>query len=158
MITVTLARKPPRSTIQAQCMDTGTGALNIGACRVGTSGGGAQCSYWPEPCGGHTSLRSQNTPTLHNNNAPRLEGRYPANLIVVHRAGCVPLPPEVEKYQINRWSDGQKPFGGGAGHPYEGAEAGALVERWSCVEGCPARAFDRPEVFMQVQDTDTSPE
>ncbi len=35
MIVVTVARKPHGSTVAASCLEWGTGALNVGACRVG---------------------------------------------------------------------------------------------------------------------------
>jgi hypothetical protein len=32
-----------------------------------------------------------------------------------------------ESHRINRWTDGSKPFGGGAGHPYDGVDVGGAV-------------------------------
>jgi len=44
---------------------------------------------------------------------------------------------------INRFTDGMKPFGDGAGHPYESSGGGEEdVPVYECAEGCPVRALD----------------
>lgn len=47
---------------------------------------------------------------------------------------------------INRFDDGMKPFGGGAGHPYTSTpttESGTeTVDVWDCVPECPVRMLD----------------
>ena len=45
---------------------------------------------------------------------------------------------------INRFTDGMKPFGEGAGHPYESTGGGTEEQAvYSCAEGCPVAALDQ---------------
>jgi site-specific DNA-methyltransferase (adenine-specific) len=70
--------------------------------------------------------------------------------------------------QINRWSDGAKPFGNGAGHAYtshvsEGGQPGSFVlshdprcvkvdkEIYACVFGCPIRELDNQSGFSKTK-------
>lgn len=58
-----------------------------------------------------------------------------------------------EPYIINRWSDGSKPFGGGAGHPYEGFEENG--GRWPANLVIDERIAQRSEAgnfFFRVQE------
>ena len=70
-------------------------------------------------------------------------GRWPANFYLVHSPGCrVVGHTQGDQYAINRFTDGAKPFGGGAGHKYEGHEVSLNVPVWECVENCPATLLD----------------
>ena len=47
-------------------------------------------------------------------------------------------------YAINRFADGAKPFGGGAGHPYESTRTPPqAVPVFDCAPGCPVAELDR---------------
>jgi len=72
------------------------------------------------------------------------KGRWPANVILSHSPDCVCVGTRPDKgYTINRFKDGAKPFGDGAGHEYESEEvAGGEVEVYACVSGCPVRMLD----------------
>jgi site-specific DNA-methyltransferase (adenine-specific) len=79
-----------------------------------------------------------------NIDGARVHGRWPANFIIVHSAECVMSGLKKGKgYTINRFVDGAKPFGGGAGHLYESEEFDDVYEDWNCVEGCPALELER---------------
>jgi len=59
--------------------------------------------------------------------------------------GCTPLGTrQVKGYTINRFTDGAKPFGGGAGHEYESENMAdengeETIDEWQCVEECAVR-------------------
>ncbi len=69
-------------------------------------------------------------------------GRWPANLVITHYPDCRVVGTQDDDYQINRFTDGAKPFGDGAGHEFvsESIEGTSIV--WECVEGCPVRAMN----------------
>ena len=91
-----------------------------------------------------------------NIEASRVTGRWPANLVLGHQPGCFHTGnKEVPAYVINRWDDGAKPFGGGAGHPYTTTVQGPeLAETWECVDGNGTRFGDAggaSRFFKQVK-------
>ena len=79
---IILARKPPKGSIAANVLEHGTGALNIDACRIGST-----VETWPK-----TRARPNNTRDMHHNytgggshtvetgQAPA--GRWPANVVL----------------------------------------------------------------------------
>jgi hypothetical protein len=71
-------------------------------------------------------------------------GRWPSNIVFIHDPKCrLAGTRQASGYTINAWTDGAKPFGGGAGHPYESTETGEAIEEiWECVEGCPVKELD----------------
>lgn len=125
--------------------ETGAGALNIDGSRVGGSGGGTHCDNRDEngKCLGHNNAgRSTSGETIHGpDTAP--EGRWPSNLVIEHSPECRKVGiKRGDGYTINRWTDGAKPFGGGAGHEFEGEDVAETVEIWECVDGCPVRTIN----------------
>jgi site-specific DNA-methyltransferase (adenine-specific) len=75
---------------------------------------------------------------------PHPAGRWPANVVLSHGPGCkVVGTRQAKPYTINRFDDGAKPFGGGAGHPYTSFQVSAGAEQvWECVPGCPVALLD----------------
>ncbi len=71
-------------------------------------------------------------------------GRWPPNTVLCHAPDCRQTGTRTVKAPvINRFTDGMKPFGDGAGHPYEtvgGGDEEILV--WDCADGCPVKALD----------------
>jgi site-specific DNA-methyltransferase (adenine-specific) len=144
-----LARKPIEAqNVASQVLATGTGALNIDGARVGYEAGGDSAS--------NPAASSRRGSKYHVGNGIWREagdgfeaivhpkGRWPSNCMLSHAPGCkcvgtksVPAP------TINRFTDGMKPFGDGAGHPYE-SSGGGSEERavYECEEGCPIRKLD----------------
>ena len=116
---IVVARKPlDAKTVAANVLAHGTGALNIDGSRVG----GAFESGWSKS----GSKASENTSMSGANYArdPKPDnaaGRWPANVVLDEsQAAALDLQSGVSKSSgvINRWDDGAKPFGGGAGHEY----------------------------------------
>lgn len=102
---------------------TGAGALSVDAARIETNSGANETN---------------------NLTGVRAEGRWPANVALSHSRDCRRVGMRaVEGYTINRWNDGAKPFGGGAGHEYttETRDGGEIVA-WECVDGCPIKMLN----------------
>jgi site-specific DNA-methyltransferase (adenine-specific) len=77
---IVVARKPVQGGVAANVLDHGTGALNIDACRIGTSGGGNVCPGGDQ-CKCVTSGVSY-SPTKHPVRREGEFGRWPANVIL----------------------------------------------------------------------------
>jgi hypothetical protein len=141
---VTVARKPILGSATQNVIDHGCGALNIDGCRTNTPprATGTKTSGDGQNRGPDAKLRQgsgRDSQRAYDDNLP--SGRWPANLILQHRPGCALTGTVPDTYQINRWTDGAKPFGGGAGHEYEGEEQVGTVEVWECVEGCSVKGL-----------------
>lgn len=135
-------RKPiQESTIAKQVLKTGTGALNIDACRIGTqtrtnaSGPGKERNTMVK------GMVSGTETEIHN------YGRWPANILLTHSPGCKQVGTQkVDAPVINRFTDGAKPFGNGAGHAYESEQQGDAegkeeIAVYSCEPGCPVKVL-----------------
>jgi len=133
-----LARKPlSEKTIAANVLEHGTGGINIDASRIGlgndkTKGG----------CAGTSAIHGGGI----NKRAPvdHTKGRFPANLILSHKPGCTQVGTKEGKgYTINRFTDGAKPFGNGAGHPYKVEDQGPeTIAVWDCEDDCAIKTLD----------------
>lgn len=113
---VTVARRPCiGGAVTKNVLEYQTGALNINKTRIGTSLVASSESL----------------------------GRWPANLVLQHLPGCTKVGTvKIEGYIINRWDDGAKPFGGGAGHEYSSFKLpDEVVPVWDCVVGCAAHTL-----------------
>ena len=131
-------RKPLQGTVAANVLAHGTGAINIDGCRIGTDstrrnnhGGTGNPEQWRTGNGGDFTSGSD-------------QGRWPPNTVLCHTPDCRQTGTRTVKAPvINRFTDGMKPFGDGAGHPYEtvgGGDEEILV--WECADGCPVKALD----------------
>jgi DNA modification methylase len=145
-------RKPiEEKTVAEQVLKTGMGGLNIDACRVKLAPE-ENVDKLNSRSGGRRGFSRQ---YVHGGNTGNLppgcdlsKGRWPANLIFTHTEDCkvvgykkVPAP------VINRWTDGAKPFGNGAGHPFESEQMGDAdgmeeIPIYECAEGCPVKELD----------------
>lgn len=147
MIVIHLARKPLAGTVAKTVLKHGTGGLNIDRTRLRYTSardktpevGSVDRAHRNPGCGSDLPGYKQNWGQW-----KAKEGRFPANLLLEHLLGCCMTGTEqVAGYVINRFDDGAKPFGGGAGHPYTSEEQGEeTVEVWSCAPGCPVAAMD----------------
>lgn len=117
----------------------GTGTLNIDGARI--QGPVDLYDASGDPDSGMWSLGSRSRVGVRN-------GRWPANFIMAHHPDCVEVGTyEIEGRSINRWADGMKPFGGGAGGDYESEQMpDEQITRWACVNECPVRSLDRKDV------------
>lgn len=78
-----MVRKPLDGTVAGNLAEYGTGTLNIGACRIGDSGGGTHCTNRDEhgKCRGHDNAgRSTSGETVHGPESSG--GKWPAHLLV----------------------------------------------------------------------------
>ena len=139
---IILAMKPLENGYAKNALKHGVAGLNV-------DGGRIDCADHP---GVHKSMSNN----LHegyrrpwrDGGPPQYKetpsGRWPANVLLSHDPRCVQVGVATSPgYQINRFKDGAKPFGGGAGKEY-GSERvpGGEVEVWACVPGCPVRMLD----------------
>jgi site-specific DNA-methyltransferase (adenine-specific) len=150
---VVLFRKPCEGTTTDNVLKYGTGALNIDACRVKHSNkkdfenhksqvdavrakGGVRDGSW------------KNASDLSGASEVTSAGRWPPNMTLTHHLDCRKVGSrKVDAPVINRFDDGAKPFGGGAGHQYTSTQTGDADGKediivWDCVEGCPVRELD----------------
>jgi hypothetical protein len=112
-------------------VETGAGALNIDAGRIGSE------SFFRSTGGfnsGGNSLVYGDSKGLKN--TLYSSGRWPANLVLQHQPGCKITGQSGESYQINRWQDNMHPFGNGAGNEFESEEMATSQDTWECVDGC----------------------
>ncbi len=133
---IVLCRKPlSEHTVALNVLRWGTGAINVDGTRVGTDGGTTRSHQAPYGSSGWRTGHAVETLNT---------GRWPANLVLAHSPECVEVGQrEVKGRTINRWDDGAKPFGGGAGHTYSSKEQGPdLVEEWQCAPDCAVRLLD----------------
>ena len=144
MIVVTLARKPLAGTVATTASKYGTGGINIDACRISAGdekiGDGSKSLVAWRRMNGRTDLPVK-PPVAREPGV----GRWPANLLLQHLDGCQKTGTvEVPGYVINRWDDGAKPFGGGAGHEFTTSHIPSqLMDVWDCQPGCPVAELDR---------------
>lgn len=144
---IILARKPMDVSIGENVQKHGTGALNIDACRIGSEertykGSGANLTKLANHAKGDTGIGSWDGHS--KDETFTAKGRWPANLLLSHSPDCVCVGAHtVPGYAINRWDDGAKPFGDGAGHPFTSEQQpDEVVEEWQCVPECPVRQLD----------------
>lgn len=150
-----LFRVPLHDTVVEQVLSTGTGAINIDACRVPTGeslNGGAYAKegadrdtyeVWRyKRLGGAGEFQQPN-------------GRWPANLILMHAAGCTKDGARKVKGVVG----GGAPIRKGGVHSqarghqspgrkqtycdYADGDGMEVIPSWSCVDGCPAKALDK---------------
>lgn len=126
---VIVVRKPLRGTVIANAAAYGTGALNIDACRV--------TGVDPTEVGEEPAAEADHP-----------AGRFPANTVFTHAADCREVGTTTVKAPvINRFVDGAKPFGGGAGHAFESVRTGdadgnETLAVFDCAPGCPVAELD----------------
>jgi len=119
--------------------ETGAGALNIDGGRIGgdinQQPGGWHHEHTINDDGWEGGKQNANLP----------QGRWPANALYTHSPQCEMIGyRESDSYQINRFTDGAKPFGDAVGEKFESEEVeGGRVSIWECVDGCPVLALDR---------------
>jgi len=131
--TILIFRKPYEGLPVDSIVQHGAGALNVEAGRIGTET--------------VKTNAGQKFPNLYGTYAEAEEsermGRWPANLLLSHSPDCARVgETRVAGYVINRFTDGLKPFGGGAGHSYESEQMpDEIVTVWRCADDCPVRCL-----------------
>lgn len=144
MRVVTVARAPlGSSTTTDNVVEHEAGSLNIDGTRLGSGGGGGDREGEATKETRYTEKGSTNFAPLPGPRGGDAQGRWPANVMLQHRPGCRKAGTvTAQGYQINRWSDGAKPFGGGAGHEYDTEVfPDEEVELWECQDDCPIQGL-----------------
>ena len=154
---VLIFRKPLEApTLLKQLEATGTGVINIEASRIKHSSladfekhkSGVDAI---KARGGKMGNSWKNSSDLSGANDVSTSGRLPPNVIFVHSDLCrkvgtqtVSMPP------INRFDDGAKPFGGGAGHEYTThPREDETLDVWECHHSCPIHHLNKQH---QIED------
>jgi hypothetical protein len=138
------------ATVAENILRHGTGALNIAATRVQH----ASASDFERHKAGVEAIKARggtmadswkNSSDLSGASEVTTAGRWPSNLVLIHGPECQALGTRTVKAPaINRFTDGMKPFGVGAGHPYESTGGGTEEQVvYDCVLGCPVAELDR---------------
>jgi DNA modification methylase len=118
---VVVGRKPLTGTVAANVLEWGVGGLNIDGTRIGTT-----VETWPATrayAPGQKQPNGEQTETQRTGDAPA--GRWPSNVMLdEYTASLVDEQSGFSKSTgvINRWTNGAKPFGNGAGNPYESVQ------------------------------------
>lgn len=143
-------RKPIQEpTVVEQVLKTRTGAINIDASRVKHASAEDFAKHKAgvdaiKARGGTMGNSWKNSSDLSEANEVTADGRFPPNVLLVHSDACRQVGTEkVQAPVINRFDDGAKPFGGGAGHEYTTVPRGDAngqeeVAVWECHPSCPA--------------------
>lgn len=142
---ILIFKKPlEESTLLGQILATGTGCLNIDECRVKHADPADFAKHKAgvdaiKARGGKMANSWKNSSDLSGANEVSTAGRFPPNVIMVHSDLCRKLGTTTEAMPpINRFDDGAKPFGGGAGHEYTTIEReDEQVTVWACHPSCP---------------------
>jgi DNA modification methylase len=153
---ILMFRKPlSEKTVAEQVVKTGTGAINIDACRVGgtdsvtTHSRGSNSAHPSHPT--FKTVEETGRITAQNLNLDtqsERSGRWPANLLLIHGSECQVIgTKKVKAPVINRFEDGMKPFGEGAGHGFTSTQTGdengeEELPIYECQDGCPVKALD----------------
>jgi len=120
----------------ADITQNGAGALNIDAARIGnvpveTVHGRAPGAPEGDVCYGGYNGGYSNVGV----------GRWPSNIVAMHLPECQLVGEEDVPYVINRFTDGAKPFGNGAGHDFESQTVMSKRQIWKCAPGCPVQVL-----------------
>jgi len=142
---IALHREPLDGTVIDTVLKYGHGGLNIDGCRVSTD------ESTLRPNSGQGTVKEQWRMSVRPHVSGSTSGRWPPNLLLVHGPECRQVgTTEVAAPVINRFSDGMKPFGDGAGHPYEQSGGGTeSVPVWECQDDCPVRLLDEQSGVTQ---------
>lgn len=154
MKVTTVARKPcSASSTTSNVARWGCGALDIDGTRVGYISSGDLRETRSRNPGTERRFVSNVYDVTRPMQRMSESGRWPANLVLVHRAGCRHVGTVTTSgYTINRWTDGAKPFGGGAGHGYESEEQpDEQVSVWHCEKGCAVGRLDAQSGQLRAQ-------
>ena len=167
MKAVHVLRKPcsrDAGTVAANVLKYGCGALNIDATRVAHTNPSDLDAHRKmveaiKARGGSMANSWKNSSDLSGANDVSTGGRWPANLVLQHLPTCEQTGTREEAgYTVNRFTDGAKPFGGGAGHPYESEQVPpSNVPVWACGAGCPVAGLDAQSGDLSSQATRNDP-
>ena len=151
---IIIFRKPlEESTLLKQLAATGTGVINIEGSRIKHS---SLADFEKHKAGvdaikargGKMENSWKNSSDLSGANDVSTSGRLPPNVIFVHSELCKKVGSQVLSMPpINRFDDGAKPFGGGAGHEYTTVHReDETIDIWECHHSCPIHWINKQQV------------
>ena len=156
MRVVTVARKPlSEGTVASNVLKHGCGAINIDGTRISTSDnldGGAYAKAGTDRSEGYEGWRYKRLGDAGGYEQP--EGRWPANLILVHRPGCQragtkKVQGSNPSYVTEGMGGTRNLYGNGLGpRPanqnigYADEDGTETVTSWDCTPDCPVAALD----------------
>ncbi len=167
-LTAALGRLPlSEGTVAGNVLKHGTGALNIAASRVGYQGDMPSQETWNQKGStGKTSAHiAQKGPGMRQAYADGLipvpDGRFPANLLLVHDAQCQLLgtrqvtetktPSGYDRYNTDLQKAGYRPGAAVLKAKPVGGEVTREQPVWACADGCPVLVLDRQSGHLHVR-------
>jgi DNA modification methylase len=148
---IVVARKPLRGTVAANVLEHGTGALNIGATRLGEDAGWS----YPQGRGGRGWGGRESLATNLDEPMEASDGRWPANVVLSHHEDCV-LVGEKTVVGDGHFNSTSKPSAFGAsGFDKPERERDfrrEVVDDWDCHEDCPVRELDAQTARVEAVD------
>ena len=138
---IVVARKPFPSTVAANVLEHGTGAINVDGCRIGTAGASRKIAE--EQRGDSVAAYGDG---LNGGGGERdlPYGRWPANVVLSHTPLCEPVGTRIVKGDPRDTGDGERPGGfadvgseNGDGEPNAPVYGDEEVVEWDCAPGCP---------------------
>ena len=109
---ITVARKPLNSTVAANVLEHGTGAINVDACRVAfgntTEENHTKAQYARQAKSGARYFNQEGDAVTFNYNSKQPKGRFPANLILSYPENQYVLRDDVTPEQLQQlaeWMD-----------------------------------------------------
>lgn len=129
------AQRPYQGKPIEGIISSGAGALNIDGARISRKFGD-RTEY------GVNGIERSNNNNVYGKQSGKIlydgtRGRWPSNVVMSHLPECVKIGTKEDNYVINRFTDGAKPFGGGAGHEFESERQTGSVDIYQCVPDCP---------------------
>ena len=161
MIVVTVARRPLSGSVAQNVLEHGTGALNIDGSRVAAAPGDETTSHVQ----GKEAANTRHTPHKawqgiaenYQTSGQKL-GRWPANLVLGHLAGCrcagtrkvkgsPPTAGGMDRFNAANAAQGYRPGAYQKGEVVVGPsrldeDGNETVDAWECVPGCPVADLD----------------
>ena len=149
---IIMARKPLIGTVAANVQEHGTGAINVGGCRLGYLSDADRASATPQGAptarSGRLAGKAQGGGERAEFERPEQKGRWPANLVLSHTPDC-------REVGTRKVGDGERKdavvrhrkgfmLGEHADGPANSPDTYGTetVAAWECVEGCPVQMLD----------------
>jgi hypothetical protein len=146
------ARKPLAGTVAANVLRWRTGAINVDGCRIGY---GAEQVDLDRRQVNFDRMGYSGAEQTEGVNTYKTEGRWPANVVLVHSEGCQPVGVRKVRSPVKPYERGSTVesalYGNGAGHidqgelshGYADPDGTETVEAWECEPGCPVFLLDQ---------------
>lgn len=154
MIVVTLARKPLGGTVSSNVLRHGAGALNIDGSRIGVVGEKIHApqsdpSKRQGEVGRDLGITRSSIGEMQAAQQASIEkannlGRWPANVLLQHAAGCVRTGVKTDEVPTFDSSHSDRFIARDADVKIArtGESRSLVTEQWDCTEGCPVRGLD----------------